>query len=271
MDRNMDERITIEQLGFLSELERYGKKRGAVETISKKFGLVHSKVSRFFKSCVQNEILTEDFKFTEKGRNILAWNKKLERDIRNYLLKTGAIEGIDSLTKALFENADYEALYKMVSDKPKIETDISRIQKAVATDITSVISRGRHKIRIGIFHRNEEHKVKRSMAERGFEKYAWLVYEEDECYIELIVKEMSATSRLCGKLMTGHLSSLKYLDTGTVRVAEIEDGRVRIPLNACVFENFGKGIIWGNVLITVACSVGRAHMPESTARLMFVI
>ena len=270
MDTQDNERLSIEQIGFLEELAKLDKRRGAVETVSKKFGLVHSKVSRFFKSCVEKEYLTQDFKFTEKGKRLLEWNQRLEKGVRNYLVRTGVKEGLDHLTKALFENTDYEILEKTIAEYPRIEADASKIQKTVMTDVRDVLNYGRHQVRIAIFQTSSSGETKKSMADRGFERYAWLVYEEKESYLELVVKEMHAVSRVNGKDMAGHLASLKYLDAGMVQNAEITDGRVRIPLSACIYQDFGRGIIWGNVMITVACSVGTAHMPESTARLVFI-
>ena len=134
------------------------------------------------------------------------------------------------------------------------------------TDVREVLDYGRHKVEIAIFRSNSDKGLKKFMADRGFERYAWLVYEENESYLEL--KNMHAVSRISGRDMVGHLAFLKYLEAGIVQNVEIEDGKVRIPLSACYYENFGRGIIWGNVMITVGCSV--AHMPESTARLVFI-
>lgn len=109
------------------------------------------------------------------------------------------------------------------------------------------------------------------MAERGLERFAELVNSEEEHYLELTLKEMQARSRIDGQEMSGHLASLKYLLGGTVCSAEIRDGKVQIPLEACIYEGYDHGIIWGNAVITVTCSVGEAHMPESTARLLFIL
>lgn len=109
------------------------------------------------------------------------------------------------------------------------------------------------------------------IADRGFERMAKIVHNQEESYLELTVKEMHAMSRVDGRDMAGHLASLKYLSHGSLKMAEIKDGKVRIPLNVCTYEIYDHGIIWGNVSITVACSVGAAHMPESTARLIFIL
>ena len=69
--------------------------------------------------------------------------------------------------------------------------------------------------------------------------------------------------------MTGHLTGLKYLQGDVYKIAEIKNGKVRIPISAFCFRKFNHGMLQGNLMITVYCSVGEAHMPESTARLIF--
>ena len=80
---------------------------------------------------------------------------------------------------------------------------------------------------------------------------------------------MHAHSRIDGADMRGRLSALKYVDKGQLYEATIREGKVRIPLSACRFMKTRLGNVKGMVSITVTCSVGKAHMPESTALLMF--
>lgn len=72
-----------------------------------------------------------------------------------------------------------------------------------------------------------------------------------------------------GEAMTGHLESLKFEQDGMLHQAEIKNGVLRIPLDACRFRKRQGGEMSGSIPITVSCSVGRVHMPESTAVLMF--
>ena len=66
-----------------------------------------------------------------------------------------------------------------------------------------------------------------------------------------------------------YLSSLKYENDGMLRKAEVKDGKVRIPLEACAFYQNVRDKIRGSIPVTLACSVGQVHMPESTALLKF--
>ena len=94
-------------------------------------------------------------------------------------------------------------------------------------------------------------------------------YNKRGAYLELTIREMDAVSRVNGEDMSGYLATLKYLHQGIFRYADIKNGKVRIPLDACYYQNFDNGVLRGNVMITVTCSVGNAHMPENTARVVF--
>ena len=69
--------------------------------------------------------------------------------------------------------------------------------------------------------------------------------------------------------MEGHLQSLKYEQGGVLHLARITGGRLRLPLEACTLRRRSGGGIRGELAVTVTCNVGRVHMPESTAMLVF--
>lgn len=264
-------RLLTQQVRYLEELDKLEKKRGAVQSIAEKCEVTHSTISRFFKSCIEKGYLTQNLEFTEKGKRILEWNKKLEKDVKTYLTNIGIKEDTDVFVKALVENVDSNILEKTISNRPVIGNELEMQKSTAIIDVSDIIDYGEHRVQISIFQIHTRKSLKKSMADRGFERYGVLVHNETESYLELTVKEMHGISRINGQDMTGHLSALKYIYHGTVQNAKIVNGKVKIPLDACTYENFGHGIIWGNVMITVECSVGEAHMPESTARLVFII
>ena len=108
-----------------------------------------------------------------------------------------------------------------------------------------------------------------SMAMQGFQEEAFITRKGTKNYLELRLKDMTASSRLDGRKMNGHLSSLKYDHDGTMVTVEIQEGIVPIPLEACRIHHWQGGEGFGSIAITVTCSVGRQHMPESTALLAF--
>ena len=64
-------RLTLNQVKYLTLLDKLEQKRGAVQNIADQCGVRHPTVSRFFKACVEKGYLTESYAFTEKGRRIL--------------------------------------------------------------------------------------------------------------------------------------------------------------------------------------------------------
>lgn len=278
----MEERMEIgklssNQVKYLAILDEYEQKkmlqkRGIVQMIADQCGVKHATVSRFMKSCGEQGYLNEDLSLTEKGRRILAWNQKLEADVKDYLTELGMAEGIEDFTKGILESVDYNTIENAISKRDVISRH-RNMQKAspVVTDISDIIDPGEHQVRIALFRVNPMERAQKSMADRGFERMAKIMHNQEESYLELTVKEMHAMSRVDGQNMTGHLASLKYLNHGSLKMAEIANGKVRIPLDDRTYEIYDHGIIWGNVSITVACSVGAAHMPESTARLLFLL
>lgn len=264
-------RLTLNQVKYLTLLDKLEQKRGAVQNIADQCGVRHPTVSRFFKACVEKGYLTESYAFTEKGRRILEWNQKLEQGVREYLVTIGVNEGIDDFVRGMMENVDYNILEKTISKRVVISGTQMKKAAPIVVDVSDIMDPGEHRVRIALFRINPMERTQKSMADRGFEHYARIVHNERESYLELTVREMHAVSRMNGRETAGHLASLKFLYHGILRQAMIEDSKVCIPLDACSYEIFDHGIIWGNVNITVTCSVGAAHMPESTARLIFII
>ena len=233
--------LTVLQIQYLTELEQLEKGRGTIGAVAAKCGVKHPTVSRFFKSCIEKGYLTESLEFTDKGKKMLRWHQKVQKDVREYLERSGITEGIDDVLKGMIENIDYRRLEELTKSHMRINKEIQ-----MQTDGS-----------------------RRSMAENGFEPLGIVKRNKRGCYLELTIREMHAVSRINGKQMKGHLTCLKYLQGDMYKIADVKNGRIKIPLNACVFQNFDHGTLRGNLLITVSSSVGEAHMPESTARLIF--
>lgn len=261
------ENLTMLQIQYLTELNQLEKKKGAVRTIAAKCGVNHSQVSRFFKKCIEEGELTENLDFTENGKRKLDWHCKMIRDVRDYLERSGIKDQTDEVLKGMIENIDYTHLEKLVKSDRRTNRETQMIKNQdIITDIREVLEYGNYEVAVTILQHDG---AKRSMADRGFEPIAIIKYNKRGCYLELMIREMDAVSRVNGEDMFGHLASLKYLHQGMFKYAEIKNGKVRIPLDACYYQNFDNGVLRGNVMITVTCSVGNIHMPESTARVIF--
>ena len=266
-EENKIENLTMLQIQYLIELNKLEKKKGAVRMIASKCGVNHSQVSRFFKKCMEEGELTENLDFTEKGIRKLDWHRKMIRDVRDYLERNGITEGTEEVLGGMIENIDYAHLEKLVKSDRRTKPGTQMYKhEDIITDITDILEYGNYEVAITILQHDG---AKRSMADRGFEPVAMLRYNKRTACLELTIREMDAVSRVNGEDMFGHLATLKYLHQGIYRYADIKNGKVRIPLDACYYQNFDNGVLRGNVMITVTCSVGNEHMPESTARVVF--
>lgn len=263
---------SVMQIRYLMELEKIGKDRGNVTAVASSCGVSHGPVSRFFKECVESGYLTENYAFTETGKNALTIYKRIFLEVEAYLRNIEIPEqDIPERFRQLVENVDYELL--LVMTKNARQEKKSRNAKDENEDqpyfLEEVLENGVFNVGIAIHQINNHTGTDLSMAYRGFEHIALVRNNTRGQWLELVIKEMQARSRIDGAEMQGHLSSLKYEKQGKLYEAKIRDGRLRIPLEACRFVRSARGNVKGIIPITVTCSVGEAHMPESTALLSF--
>lgn len=262
---------SVLQIRYLLELEKIGNTRGSVSTIANTCGVSHGPVSRFFKECMENGYLTDDYRFTTAGNRALKIYKKIFQEVEEYLRNMEIPKAdIPARFQQLVENVDYELLLMMTKNARQEKNS----QKSDQTSeqpyfLEGVLEKGIFQAGIAIHQINTQTGTGLSMAYRGFEHLAYIRNNTRGQWLELTIKEMHARSRIDGTEMSGHLSSLKYEKHGKLFEARIKDGKLRIPLDACRFTRSTRGNVKGMIPITVTCSVGEAHMPESTALLSF--
>lgn len=263
---------TMQQLQYLTELQSLKTERGFVVLIAEKCGVTHGVVSRYLKSCIDNGYLTEDYQFTEFGQIWLNDYRKLITDLGGYLQAIGIPEHeLSENIRTLIENTELHTLKAMVRSYEdmmvlKRTGKEKRVPDNLKTELGQYEDCGVHfkiyRMDGGRGKRGSDHF---SMANRGFEKLALLGKDDTGEYLEFRIKEMSAGSRVDGVRMSGRLEQLKYEELGVLKIAKIQDGRLRIPLDAFRLHRGQGGELIGMAPITVTCSVGRTHMPESTA------
>lgn len=264
-------RPSMLQLKYLQELKNVKKKRGAQRVIAERCGVNASTINRYFKACIEKGILEESLEFTEEGEAWFEryWNIYIE--LTKYLQEIGAKEEEARLTaEEMIENTDIHMLKLMINSHERQKTIYER-KTPVDEGMQHILKQcERHLVEFCIYKLSKKWKKNRfSMAMHGFEEEAWLVQKESGSYLELQLKDMRANSRLNGVKMFGHLSSLKYEHDGTMVAVPIDENIVRLPLEAFKLHCWQGGENIGVIPITVTCSVGRQHMPESTALLAF--
>lgn len=227
-------RPTMLQLQYLQGLSRVEKKRGAQGSIAESYGVNRSTVNRYFKNCIERGILTESLDVMVENIDI----HMLELMINAYTEK-----------KSVYKKKENELDQEIQHNLQKCE---------------------RHPVVFRLYRMNKKQGQGRdSMAMRGFEDIAEIVQEKGESYLELKLKEMAAHSRVSGEMMAGKLKTLKYEHNEVLEEARIENNIVKIPMEACRIHRWTGIGTMGIVPVTVTCSVGPMHMPESTALLYF--
>lgn len=262
---------SVLQMQYLQELERTGARRGCIALIADACGVSHAPVSKFFKECVRAGYLTEKYEFTENGQRACRLYRMILTEVRRYLeFMEVRQEDIPQKLRQLVENVDYELLLQMARKAGEIREPLRRQNEEQAPYfLEKVLEKGNYEVAIAIHRVNGDDGVQLSMAHRGFDHIACIRNNNRGSWLELTAFAVSARSRLDGGDIIGYLDSLKYENQGKLYATEIRNGKVRIPLSACRFLKSRHGNVKGTIPITVTCTAGKAHMPESTALLTF--
>lgn len=113
-----------------------------------------------------------------------------------------------------------------------------------------------------------------SMANEGFDHPCTLSVKNGRGMVRLKAVNMSAESPKTGREMRGKIRSLEYWDKkGYVRAKEDGDWFC-FPAKVLQILSMGEGIgqiLHGSVCLKMQCTVGTAHMPESTAIFTIII
>lgn len=265
-------RPTMLQLKYLQGLSRVEKKRGAQGSIAEYYNVNRSTVNRFFKNCIERGILTEALEFTVEGQEWLDRYVRLYENLQKYLEEIGARpEEIEETIDVMVEDIDIHMLELMINAHAEKKSVYKRKENELDQEIQNNLQKcERHPVVFRLYRMNKKPGQSRdSMAMRGFEETAEIVQDQGESYLELKVKDMSAHSRVSGETMVGKLKTLKYEHDEVLETADIVNNVVRIPMEACKIHKWTGVGTMGVVPVTVTCSVGLVHMPESTALLYF--
>ena len=177
--------------------------------------------------------------------------------------------------RMMVEDMDPFLLESILSANERQVKPGDRKYKSLMEEVDCNIGENRGiRVRIAVYRmdRRENGKDAFSMGNRAFEPEAQLLKRDGRDCLILRIREMEARSRIDGREMTGRISSLKYEQGEELkRVKDLteESEEIVIPLEAFKMHVSPGGEIKGVLPVTVTCSVGNGHMPESTALLMF--
>lgn len=263
---------TMQLIRCLAELKKLGGKRGSVAAIARACGVHHGSVSRYLKISCEKGYLTEDYSFTKYGDAWLEGYQKLLEEIPLFLKKAGVPEkSIPGNVRSLIENTEYTTLVSLIRYDRSRKDDFQGQKGTAARNILSeVLEYGASEVFFLLLKMDrgqDERGI--SMANQGFCKPGTLRHNKRGSWLELTICDMSAQSHIDGISMKGRLETLKYEQGGVLHRAKINGDKVRLPLEACRLLRKQGGGIRGEIPVIVTCNVGRVHMPESTALLVF--
>lgn len=263
---------TLQQLRYLTELEKEDNTRGMIARIAEKCQVSTAPVSRYLKSCCEKGLLTEDYRFTKEGQAWIENYKRILKELPSYFRSIGIPEAqLEANVRDMVENISCYTISTMLTNYKRMQSSHVREKRERLTEqfLREMLP---EKIECPVYfmlYRNKEGKMALSMADQGFEKPATLKHNRRGSWLILKRKEMQGFSRINREKMSGHLDTLKYDQEGTLIQAECRDDMIRIPLRAFQFHRRQGGEVRGALSVTMTCSVGRSHMPESTAVLVF--
>ena len=272
-------RPTMFQLQCLKGLKRQQQEGISCNEaeIARSLSVNRSTVSRCLKRSVELGILTGNgYGFTKKGNEVLEYYRNLEKELiyyferigvekeASYQAVAGMLDAVDIRTiQAICQREKLHLQYENIGEK-----SLGRVSGQQEENMGMLLPYGTYEVDFSIYRQGRECK-NLSMADRGFEKPAILLVSQDESCLKLCIREVTAYSGNNHRmLMHGHLQTIKCKcrDDGLKKLP-IEDGIVRIPYDEICLESLPDGKIIGRIQLTMTCSVGVLHMPESIATL----
>ena len=246
--------------------------------IARSLSVNRSTVSKCLKRSVELGILTENgYEFTKKGNEVLEYYLDVEKELIYYFERIGVEkEARYQAVAGMLDAVDIKTI-QTICQREKMHLQYENIgQKNLGQMLDDpqenagvVLPYGTYEVDFSIYRQGRECK-KLSMADRGFEKPAKLSVCQKESCLELCIREVTAYSGNNHRmLLHGHLQTIKCKcrDDGLKKLP-IENGIVRIPFDEICLESLPNGKITGQIQLTMTCSVGVLHMPESIATLV---
>lgn len=192
---------TMQQLQYLMALYALPEKKGAVMKVAKQCGVDHGAVSRYFKQCRERDFFTDQYEFTELGKARVRGYQKIISGLETFFQQMNLTkEQVQESVKNQIENVEYDILVFMVQNMNRQGVNTNNNARKTETlpkkNVFDIFAKGRTLVQFALLHLPEGEKTGISMADRGFEKPAYLCIEDDNACLELKICEMRANSRV---------------------------------------------------------------------------
>ena len=265
------------QIRCLQELKRLQPVgRGFQVVIAERCHISAPGINKSLKKAIEQGLITKYYTFTEYGEQWLGVYGHLVERLERYLEEIQIPESEkEKHIRMMVEDMDPFLLESILSANERKVKPGDRKYKSLMEEVDCNIGENSGiRVRIAVYRmdRRKNGRDAFSMGNRAFEPEAQLMKRDGMDYLILRIREMEARSRIDGREMTGRISSLKYeQDEELKRVKDLteESEEIEILLEAFKMHVSPGGEIKGVLPITVTCSVGNGHMPESSALLVF--
>ncbi|MFV0529354.1 MAG: hypothetical protein ACK5MN_11640 [Lachnospiraceae bacterium] len=271
--------LTKLQYQYLLEYENLltEHKKIGLRELGRRVQVSAATLSRFFNYCVVEGILTDKFDLTPYGRLLLDRYRERRRRIAKWLERKGlthehAYEQAAQILEYCSEEtvSVFSKLGEFCLACELLEQERETVKTFDGSHLCSYLAPGEYSVSFTFYRENDQLPGRISMANNGFVHPARLVCKKRGGYLELNIVTMQAVSRSSKEEMSGRVQSMHYEEGHRMKVMRITDDKVRVPLSIVEVTYIQKsGLLRGSVPITISCSLGDVHMPESTALLVF--
>ena len=268
-----EKKLNTEGLKYMMALAEIREGRPSATKVAKEFGVNRSTVCRALADYVEQDFLTSNFQFTQKGLHYIEICIERRDSILNALTNKGmTYEKAKNSAITILCSCDWETVDLLARSIDKFyDSRKKRLQKEKKKSFSG--SKVNEYLRVGnytasfLFLKMDKHKHGQvSMANEGFRHPGTLIISTDGNYLLLRLTLVERQSRFANQFLRGRLDGMKYEKDGGIHQVKIKNNCAYIPLEAFHFLYVKEdNILQGKAELIMSCSVGALNMPESKA------
>lgn len=252
-----DENRKITKIAQALNMEKYEMSRKVAKLEQE--GLVD-------RSDVRNPVLTP------KGRRLAEMYAKRMELAQNHLIYEGVPKDEarhDALMLTLYCGDKTFENIQLIEETLRMKETFASRKSFSGAELCEKIKDGHYTFPFLIYRERVKNGSNISMANKGFAHPCEVVIGNGGGVVLIKAVDMSESSKLNGLKMKGKVKHLKYYDGSRFTEAAVSGNFIQIPLKYFNFVNIGSDtvtrILHGSICLKMRCTVGEAHMPESTA------
>ncbi len=271
----MPEKMTVLKARMLIRLLEMEEPQCMVTQLAETFCVAKSTISRTADWCEENNMIKRgegrSLSLTAHGKQLAETYRQKREAVLSWLLSEG-VSGKsaehDAMLFALSGSSESALLFAKLEEMRRLRERFRNRIILSGKEFCEALKDGSYSVPV-IFYKisgSETQCLSLSMANEGFEHPGELVVKNGKGLIVLKAKAIEKTSILGGIKVKGTLQTLKYKEGSGFREAGKEGDTFYLPASSLSFLNINaKHVVQGCVELKMSCSVGKLHMPESSA------